>query len=75
MAQSCCGLPLQMMGEAKTSRDVALQNVRAFEKENVDYIVTLCASCASHLKHNYPVLLADDPKISGEDPGLYGQGD
>ncbi len=63
MAQSCCGLPLQMMGEAKTSRDVALQNVRAFEKENVDYIVTLCASCASHLKHNYPVLLADDPKI------------
>lgn len=63
MAQSCCGLPLQMMGEAKTSRDVALQNLRAFEKENVDYIVTLCASCASHLKHNYPVLLADDPKI------------
>jgi iron-sulfur cluster protein len=63
MAQSCCGLPLQMMGEAKTSRDVALQNVRAFAKENVDYIVTLCASCASHLKHTYPVLLADDPKI------------
>ncbi len=63
MAQSCCGLPLQMMGEAKTSRDVAVQNVRAFEKENVDYIVTLCASCASHLKHNYPVLLADDPKM------------
>jgi iron-sulfur cluster protein len=63
MAQSCCGLPVQMMGEAKASRDVALQNVRAFEKENVDYIITLCASCASHLKHNYPVLLADDPKI------------
>lgn len=63
MAQSCCGLPLQMMGETKTSRDVAVQNVRAFEKENIDYIVTLCASCASHLKHNYPVLLADDPKL------------
>jgi iron-sulfur cluster protein len=63
MSQSCCGLPLQMMGEAKTSRDVALQNVRAFEKENADYIVTLCASCASHLKHNYPVLLGDDPKM------------
>jgi iron-sulfur cluster protein len=63
LSQSCCGLPLQMMGEAKTSRDVALQNIRAFEKEDVDYIVTLCASCASHLKHNYPVLLADDPKL------------
>ncbi|MDK9707395.1 MAG: LUD domain-containing protein [Desulforhopalus sp.] len=64
MTQSCCGLPLQMMGEAKTSRDVALQNLRAFEAENADYIVTLCASCASHLKHNYPVLLADDPKLT-----------
>jgi iron-sulfur cluster protein len=63
MTQSCCGLPLQMMGEAKTSRDVALQNLRAFEKENVEYIITLCASCASHLKHNYPVLLADDPML------------
>ncbi len=63
MKQSCCGLPLQMMAEMKTSRDVALQNLRAFEKENVDYIVTLCASCASHLKHNYPELLKDDLKL------------
>ncbi|MBB5348126.1 LUD domain-containing protein [Desulfoprunum benzoelyticum] len=63
MAQSCCGLPLQMMGEARTSREVAIQNIRAFEREDVDYIVTLCASCASHLKHNYPVLVADDPTM------------
>jgi Fe-S oxidoreductase len=66
MAQSCCGLPLQMMGEAKTSREVAIQNIRAFERENVDYVVTLCASCASHLKHNYPVLLGDDPGMQAK---------
>ncbi len=58
--QSCCGLPVQMMGEMKAARDVALQNILAFEKEDVDYIITLCASCASHLKHNYPHLLKDD---------------
>jgi len=63
MAQSCCGLPLQMMGERKASRDVALQNMNAFVKEDVEYIITLCASCASHLKHSYPVLLEDDPKL------------
>jgi Fe-S oxidoreductase len=63
MLQSCCGLPVQMMGEMKASRDVAVQNIRAFEKEKVDYIVTLCASCASHLKHNYPLILADDSKM------------
>ena len=61
--QSCCGLPVQMMGEMKASRDVALQNLWAFDKENVDYIVTLCASCASHLKHNYPVLLEGDSDL------------
>jgi iron-sulfur cluster protein len=63
MKQSCCGLPVQMMGEMKASRDVALQNLWAFEKEDVDYIITLCASCASHLKHNYPELLKDDIKL------------
>lgn len=66
LSQSCCGLPVQMMGEIKAAKDVALQNIRAFEKEDVEYIVTLCASCASHLKHNYPVILADDPKMQGK---------
>lgn len=56
LEQSCCGLPLQMMGEKKTAIDVARQNIEAMNG-SFDYIVTLCASCASHLKHNYPFLL------------------
>ncbi|MDY0274002.1 MAG: LUD domain-containing protein [Desulfomicrobium sp.] len=59
MDQSCCGLPLQMMGEKKAGIDVALQNIEAMAGE-YDYIITLCASCASHLKHNYPFLLGED---------------
>ena len=66
MEQSCCGLPVQMMGEMKASHDVALQNLWAFDREDVDYIVTLCASCASHLKHNYPVLLEKDHDLAGK---------
>ncbi|WP_165174549.1 L-lactate dehydrogenase (quinone) large subunit LdhH [Desulfovibrio sp. ZJ369] len=61
LEQSCCGLPLEMMGQRKTSLEVARQNIRAFSAGNYDYIITLCASCASHLKHSYPELLADDP--------------
>lgn len=57
MAQSCCGLPAVSMGETDAARDVALQNLDAFEHEDVDYIVTLCASCASHLKHGVPKLV------------------
>lgn len=59
MEQSCCGLPLQMMGEKKTAIEVARQNVEAMAG-NYDYVITLCASCASHLKHNYPFLLGED---------------
>ena len=57
MDQTCCGLPALMMGEKEAAKDVALQNIAAFDKINVDYIVTLCASCASHLKEGLPALL------------------
>lgn len=63
MEQSCCGLPVQMMGEMKASREVAIQNLKAFEKGNYDYVITLCASCAAHLKHNYPKLVKDKPSM------------
>lgn len=63
MEQSCCGLPVLMMGEREASKSVAAQNVNAFDPAGCDYILTLCASCASHLKHGYPDILAGDPKM------------
>ncbi len=60
-AQSCCGLPVAMMGEAAAARDVARQNLAAINPDRYDQIVTLCASCAAHLKNAYPRLLADVP--------------
>ena len=60
MSQSCCGLPAAMMGETKAARDVARQNIQALNADAVDQIVTLCASCASHLKNAYPRMFADD---------------
>jgi len=56
--QTCCGLPLLMAAEEAVARDVALQNIAAFSGRPYDYIVTLCASCASHLIHHYEKLLA-----------------
>ena len=63
MEQTCCGLPLEMMGQRETSIAVAKQNVQAFVNARYDYIITLCASCASHLKHTYPAILANDPDV------------
>ena len=59
MEQTCCGLPLTMLGEVGAARDVAGQNVAAFAGE-YDAIVTLCASCASHLRHGYGKLLGEE---------------
>lgn len=63
MAQNCCGLPIQMVGEKESSLEIARENIDAFENGH-DYILTLCASCASHLKHTYPLLFADDPEYA-----------
>lgn len=51
--QTCCGLPLQMLALKEVAVDIARQNVKAIDASKYDYIVTLCASCASHLSHNY----------------------
>lgn len=60
LEQSCCGLPVQMMGEREAAVKTAKMNVEAFAKLDCEQIVTLCASCASHMKHNYPQLLAGE---------------
>lgn len=62
MNQSCCGLPVVMMGQRKIARDVAMQNMEALAGD-YDVILTLCASCASHLKHGYADLFADRPDM------------
>ncbi len=63
LQQSCCGLPLEMMGQRHTSVAVAKQNIMAFDAEQYDAIVTLCASCASHLKHTYEDIVGHAPTI------------
>jgi len=48
-----------MAAEEETAKEVALQNLNAVRSEKYDYILTLCASCGSHLKHNYPKIFKD----------------
>ena len=62
--QSCCGLPVEMMGEKQAAIDVARQNILAMHHDQVDAIVTLCASCANHLKNGYLKIFEDDPAMA-----------
>ncbi len=66
MGQSCCGLPLEMMGEVDAAREVAVMNLDAMAPDRFDHIITLCASCASHLKLGYPATLKDHPAAAGK---------
>ncbi len=61
--QTCCGLPAKCMGELDLAREVALQNLRALDPADYDQILTLCASCGSHIKETYPLLLAREPGV------------
>ncbi|ROR02898.1 L-lactate dehydrogenase (quinone) large subunit LdhH [Desulfosoma caldarium] len=63
-AQTCCGLPALMAAEEETARHVALQNLEAVDLDHTDWILTLCASCGSHMKENYPKLLGHDPALA-----------
>jgi len=64
MAQSCCGLPLEMMGEKESTREIARQNIDAMLSADCDYIITLCASCASHLKNGYAKIFEHDETMT-----------
>ncbi|MFU2209302.1 L-lactate dehydrogenase (quinone) large subunit LdhH [Solidesulfovibrio sp. C21] len=64
MGQSCCGLPLMMLGEKQAAKELAAHNMNAIDAQGFDYIVTLCASCASYLKHGYKRLFKDDPAMA-----------
>jgi iron-sulfur cluster protein len=61
MDQTCCGLPALMASEEETAKEVAMQNLKAMDSDKYDYIITLCASCGSHLKHNYLKIFKNDP--------------
>jgi len=57
--QACCGMPALTGGARDTVRQLALQNMEAFEEFELDAVVTGCASCGGNLKENYGGLLRE----------------
>jgi glycolate oxidase iron-sulfur subunit len=56
----CCGMPAAGYGRIDLLLEQARTNIALYEKENLGWIVTDCATCGSTLKE-YGRLLADDP--------------
>ncbi|MGD9975700.1 MAG: (Fe-S)-binding protein [Desulfatirhabdiaceae bacterium] len=58
--QGCCGIPAISSGDLKTFYGLVRHNIRQFETDSVDYLVTACATCTSTIKKVWPVLLESD---------------
>ncbi|MBN8532998.1 MAG: (Fe-S)-binding protein [Rhizobiales bacterium] len=62
-AQTCCGQPAFNSGDRRTTQELALQMIEAFE--GYDYVVVPSGSCGGMIAKHYPELFADDPGLSG----------
>ncbi len=55
--QQCCGLPGMSGGDLATVRDLAEKNLAEFEKYEVDYVMSACATCGGALHRLYPLVI------------------
>jgi glycolate oxidase iron-sulfur subunit len=63
-AQSCCGALLVHAGEEAAAIELAKRTIDAFERADVETVVTNAAGCGSNVKE-YGHLLRDDPEYAG----------
>ncbi|MBI5893762.1 MAG: (Fe-S)-binding protein [Deltaproteobacteria bacterium] len=58
--QSCCGMPAIGVGDIEAAKKLALKNLEAFERYELDYITTACATCGHGLKRRFKDLLGNE---------------
>ncbi len=64
--QNCCGIPVLYSGDTDTGVELAKQNVDAFTKAKVDYILCICPTCTMGIKRDFVERLADNPDWSAK---------
>jgi L-lactate dehydrogenase complex protein LldE len=62
--QTCCGQPAHNAGYRDEARAAAKHFLSVFG--GTDYVVTPSGSCAAMVKHHYPGLFRNDPKLLAE---------
>ena len=66
--QTCCGQPAFNSGYVDSARQVALNNLKTFEK--ADYVVSPSGSCAGMVHHYYHDLFKDNPRLAADAQSL-----
>lgn len=60
--QSCCATPARYMGDLKTARKLAKENIKALEASGEEPIIAVCPTCVGALAHDYENLFEGDPE-------------
>ncbi len=61
--QTCCGAPARYSGAFDVAANNAIDNIKAFLKEDVDYIVSACPTCTVALKYEFTSTLKSQGHI------------
>lgn len=60
--QVCCGIPAIAEGDLAAAREMVATNLKLFDLENVEAVITDCTSCGMMIKEKFSKLLdAEDP--------------
>jgi len=64
----CCGAPSVHLGQEKDVKKLAKINQESFERENPDYILTICPTGNAMLKNTYPHII---PELKAWEDKIY----
>jgi len=64
--QKCCGIPALSSGDGVLVESLAENNVSVFEKREVDYIITACASCNGGIGEYYKTMKGEFSDFTGK---------
>lgn len=62
--QGCCGIPAVSSGDTRSFARLVRHNLRLFEDESFDVLVTACATCTATIKEVWPKMIgAEDDRL------------
>jgi glycolate dehydrogenase iron-sulfur subunit len=68
--QVCCGLPMALQGDPELARNNILRNLDLLDREDVDAVITDCATCGSALGSEYGPILEELDEDTARARGL-----
>ena len=54
--QACCGMPALSGGDSRTFHHLLAHNLKLFDPDDFDYLITACATCTATIKKNWPLM-------------------